>query len=332
MPPSTYVPPPKLSPFSGVPAQKAGEVSFEAWVYEVKSLQKSGYSKSILAPIVRRSLRGDAALLTMHLGLDVSIEGIISKLEGRYGTVESGACLLQQFYNSKQKEKEKVADFGSRLETAVHRAEKRGGISKGAIDEALRVVFWMGLRDEKTKVAIRHQKDHVKDFDELVKLARMAEQEEMEQPAQSQSQLQTRTVKSFQQRVKPTRSNNNSNTNTANSTDKHPSEVEELKKKVAELTQKLQEFTANPQAHRQGPIPTPRNVVGNSNLPRQTFRVYREPIRCYRCLEEGHFARDCTNEVVCLKCGMKGHIAAGCRQNSTSNNLNEGGSLPDGGR
>lgn len=87
MPPSTYVPPPKLSLFSGVPAQKAGEVSFEAWVYEVKSLQKSGYSKSILAPIVRRSLRGDAALLTtVHLGLDVSIEGIISKLEGRYGT------------------------------------------------------------------------------------------------------------------------------------------------------------------------------------------------------------------------------------------------------
>lgn len=31
--PTTYVPPPRISPFSGEKVAKAGEVSFEAWVY-----------------------------------------------------------------------------------------------------------------------------------------------------------------------------------------------------------------------------------------------------------------------------------------------------------
>ena len=38
-------------------------------------------------------------------------------------------------------------------------------------------------------------------------------------------------------------------------------------------------------------------------------------VKCYRCLEKGHFARDCRNEKACWKCTAKGHTYAECSQN-----------------
>ena len=34
--------------------------------------------------------------------------------------------------------------------------------------------------------------------------------------------------------------------------------------------------------------------------------------KCFRCLEKGHFRRDCTNDVVFIRCGMPGHEVGGC--------------------
>lgn len=38
-------------------------------------------------------------------------------------------------------------------------------------------------------------------------------------------------------------------------------------------------------------------------------------VTCYRCLEKGHFARECKNEKVCWKCAAKGHTYSECPQN-----------------
>ena len=63
------------------------------------------------------------------MGADAPVEAIISKLEGLYGTVESGAVLLQQLYDSKQNHDETISAYCARLQLAINRAEKRGGIS-----------------------------------------------------------------------------------------------------------------------------------------------------------------------------------------------------------
>uniref|UniRef100_A0A453S0Z8 CCHC-type domain-containing protein n=1 Tax=Aegilops tauschii subsp. strangulata TaxID=200361 RepID=A0A453S0Z8_AEGTS len=36
--------------------------------------------------------------------------------------------------------------------------------------------------------------------------------------------------------------------------------------------------------------------------------------RCFKCLEKGHFLKDCTNKVVCLRCGLSGHVASQCKR------------------
>ena len=55
-----------------------------------------------LGLIVRLSLRGETGQIVLHMGAGASVDDIVQKLEGLYGTVESGAVLLQQLYDSKR--------------------------------------------------------------------------------------------------------------------------------------------------------------------------------------------------------------------------------------
>ena len=168
----------RLSLFSGDPRPKGGEVPFEVWRNEIECLRnEEGCTPDTLSRLIRRSLRGEAAQLILHMNVDATVGEIVDKLAGFYGTVESGAVLLQQLYSTKQGFGEPVTAYSARLQLLVDKAENRRGISPSSKDETLRVVFWQGLGDEIIKQAIRHKYDVVTSFDELVRLARLAEQE-----------------------------------------------------------------------------------------------------------------------------------------------------------
>ena len=83
-------------------------------------------------------------------------------------------------YDSKQNQDETISAYCARLQLAINRAEKRGGISPSSRDETLKVVFWKGLADQKVKQAIQHKFETVTNFDELIRAARAAEQESID--------------------------------------------------------------------------------------------------------------------------------------------------------
>ncbi|XP_071478188.1 uncharacterized protein [Diadema antillarum] len=111
------------------------------------------------------------------MGVEATVDDVVNKLEGFYGTVESGAVLLQQLYSEKQRVDETITTYSARLQLSIDRAEQRNGISPSAKDETLRVVFWKGLSNETLKQSIRHKYESVQNFDELVRIARQVEQE-----------------------------------------------------------------------------------------------------------------------------------------------------------
>ena len=181
----------------------------------------------------------------------------MSKLEGFYGMVESGAVLLQQLYSSKQGQDETITDYRARLQLAIDKAQQRGGISPTAKDETLRVVFWKGLCNESMKQAIRHRYEMVGSFDELVRIARLAEQESEDFQKFHSNPMRSRP------RVGA-----------------HVAQVDRqstLEKEVDDLKAELREIDLqNRRAANLNPRPTrPNNGV------------------CYNCHRPGHFAWEC---------------------------------------
>ena len=73
------------------------EISFNRWIFEVRTIQQS-YAEPLVREAIIRSVRGQAADLVCFLVTNMDVEKIISKLERAYGTVLGYDALMQQFY------------------------------------------------------------------------------------------------------------------------------------------------------------------------------------------------------------------------------------------
>ncbi|CAG2185179.1 unnamed protein product [Mytilus edulis] len=88
-----YRDPPRISNFSG--NNTKGETSYELWRYEVTGLMADKlYDQENINYAVRRSLKGDAGMVAMHLGAKASIPDILHKLDSIYGAVEKRRIYL----------------------------------------------------------------------------------------------------------------------------------------------------------------------------------------------------------------------------------------------
>ena len=169
---------PRISFFSGMEPLPKTEVSFDMWKFEVGCLlQEQIYAPSVLMYAVRKSLRGKAARICLYLGEAASVEEVVSKLEGRFGTVESGESLIQTFYNAQQNADESVAVWGCRLEELLQRAKCKGSLGDRSFQDMLRTKFWTGLHSDALKSATRHKFDTISQYDILLRQVRCVEQE-----------------------------------------------------------------------------------------------------------------------------------------------------------
>ncbi|KAJ8021977.1 hypothetical protein HOLleu_39333 [Holothuria leucospilota] len=277
---------PHVCHFSWVIRNQSLGKHFETWKYEVECLQKEGgFAKEILTPLVKRSLRGEAGEIARHLGVDASIKEIIEKLEILYGTVESGSTLFRQVYTSRQEAEETAAQYGRRLQVKINRARERGGISSLAIDETLKSVFWQGMRDANVKNALRHRKDTVGSFDELLRLVRLAEQEAAEDASRFHARTTGKRVtgSAFMQSTDGPREASRP-TERGRLGETPQSDVKEMQETIKRLTARLEKLEKVKSVKKEGPTNN-----------KSDERPKRKPIVCYKCGKEGHIAAGCRN-------------------------------------
>lgn len=160
---------PKLSEFSG-----EGASEFEIWKYDVNCLINEGvYPTHIIREAMRRSLKGVARGVLLHLGESASVSDILTELEGVYGNVRPAEKLKEMFYSESQREGESVADYSLRLERLLSRVPET--LDRYSRNEMLRNRLWSGLRDQELKNVSRYLFERVIDFNTLRRQLRAIE-------------------------------------------------------------------------------------------------------------------------------------------------------------
>ncbi|XP_076470830.1 uncharacterized protein LOC143300785 [Babylonia areolata] len=150
-----------------------GEEGYDLWRHQLLSLHRENHSSQDIADAIRASLQGKAGSLLVSLGPDATVDEILTKLDSIYGQVDEDADVLAAFYSARQGQSETVADWSCRIEGLFSRVRRLSDIN-GGTDEALRQMFWTGLRQE-LKDASAYQFDTIKSFDELRKAIRRVE-------------------------------------------------------------------------------------------------------------------------------------------------------------
>jgi hypothetical protein len=161
---STYSYFPKIPFFSG---EVGKDTTYDLWQFEVDCLlQSKQRSADVVLHAVRKSLKGDAAQMSMKLGHKASLSELLVKLKSAFGTLRSHSILLSDFYSITQGATEDVSAWSCRLESLVHRISERRTIPSAEQDDMLRTRMWDGLRPELKSLAA-HKYDSLVNFDDL---------------------------------------------------------------------------------------------------------------------------------------------------------------------
>lgn len=187
---------PDLPTFSG--DEKAKTNVFEVWKYDVHCLiDECIYPMHVIREAIRKSLKGTARGVLLHLGEDASVRDILTELEAVYGNVQTSERLKEQFYSERQRDDETVADYSMRLERLLSRLP--GPVDKSARNEMLRSRLWSGLRDLELKNVSRYLYESIDDYNALRKELRAIEEDLRQSKASSvpfktKAEVKTTTV------------------------------------------------------------------------------------------------------------------------------------------
>lgn len=311
---------PKLPIFTG--GKESQATPFELWKHDVDWLRKQ-YAEEIVLESVRRSLKGEAALVMVRLGTDLNIRLLLHKFEVLYGTVDSESALLTTFYAAEQEPEEDVKTWCCRLEGLLQRVEEQGLISSTAKNEMLRTKLWTGLANTELKQSTRHSFDNLKDVHQLVIKLRTVEME----LGHGDKKEKTEKKKIKNQAIQNTE--NTTQTMLKQLSDRlgrMEEDIKHVKTKQEQQQEQQQDSSSKEESHRWNKQRNDRGRGRSRGRGRGRGQEYRPT--------EGKEDEDKPREeIVCYKCGQIGHIALGCRvRTDHMRHLNDELPLPGGGQ
>ena len=101
-----------LPTFSGEKPTPKQEVEYDKWIFQVKNLRKT-YTDDAIKNGVVACVRGVANLIVRSAGYESTLDHIIQCLDYKFSHCETDNCLLQEFHQMQQGNREGVLEYGS---------------------------------------------------------------------------------------------------------------------------------------------------------------------------------------------------------------------------
>ena len=115
---------PDLPVFSGEFPTPKGEAEINNYVFQLKLLQSS-YTEDAIRNTIVATVRSHAKIAIRAIGYDSSLAAMIDQLENRFSAKETTDILLQELHQMMMSPKEKVHEFGGKLEYKFHLLQER---------------------------------------------------------------------------------------------------------------------------------------------------------------------------------------------------------------
>ena len=250
----------RVSSFSGSPK----DCSFEQFRYDVQCLLKQGCPEGMVLTAIKRSIRGQAQEIVLHMGEDATVADIINRYDMMFGDVNPPHVLLAQFYSAFQTPGESITDWYARLEDIASKITRKDGnvISPNNYDILVNTQFWTKMNDEKMKNALRHKFDELAGSPQFVVEARKIESEFAGQ-AVKLGQVHSETLPAMERGF-----------------EEILARLSTLEKEI-QSNRQTQKHTEYGDHHQTG------------QAPHESKKNMRKPVRCFKCHKLGHIARNC---------------------------------------
>ena len=115
---------PNLPTFSGELPTPKGEAEIDNYLFQIKLL-RSSYTEDAIRNAIVATVRGHAKIAIRAIGYDSSLSAMIDQLEGRFMEKETTDILLQEFHQMMMGPKDKVHEFGGKLEYKFRLLQER---------------------------------------------------------------------------------------------------------------------------------------------------------------------------------------------------------------
>ena len=113
----------QVSTFSG----SSKDCSFEQFCYDVQRLVKQGCPEGTVLTAIKRSIKGQAQEIVLHMGKDATVNDIVTRFDMMFGDVNPPHVLLAQFYSASQAQGESITDWYARLEDIASKITTKDG-------------------------------------------------------------------------------------------------------------------------------------------------------------------------------------------------------------
>ena len=106
---------PDLPVFSGETPTPKGEVEYDNYIFQLQML-RSSYTDDTICNAIVATVRTQAKMAIRAIGYGSSLDAMIRQLQDKFGLGETVDILGQEFHQLMQQPREKVGEFGGKLE------------------------------------------------------------------------------------------------------------------------------------------------------------------------------------------------------------------------